>query len=653
MANTRHSALEEIRVSDKLPSPSGVALEILRLTRDANASTAQLSRVLSADPALSGQLLKYANSAQVRIGQPARTINEAVVRLGLGTVRQLALGFSLLANARRGPCEAFDYNGFWAESLAAAVCAQALSPHVKGVLGDEAFTCGLLGHIGRLCLASVHPEDYSRVLARWQRGDLAALRRLEQDACCTDHAEITVALFEDWGLPATYQDAVRHQDDLAALTALPGSRQSLPRLLHLARRLAAVCVAAPAAQPDLAADMRRRADEFGVSDEVLASGCVEAFAEWQRMGQVLDVVVGDVPPIQELVARAADQQSAATTSTESATTAAAPSPLDIRAAGLRLLVVDDNPVDRRLIRAMLQDQPHQITVAESGQEALRLALQTSPQAILTDWMMPEFSGLDLCAALRRSPEIAHTYVIVMTAQAENERLVEAFEAGADDYLVKPVNRQILLARLLAAQRLVGLRERVEQDREAISRQASRLAVLNRRLQYLALHDELTGIGNRRQAMEHLQREWAQAERHGRPLVCMLLDIDHFKRVNDTYGHDVGDVVLRETARAMQGALRAGDVVCRFGGEEFIAICPGADVATAGFLGDRLRAAVEAHQIAAPGFDGNVTVSVGVSAWTSAVASITELLKHADEALYAAKFAGRNKVCVNDPQPATA
>jgi two-component system, cell cycle response regulator len=656
MPTSKQASLDEIRMSDRLPSPSGVAMEILRLTRDPDASTAELSQVLATDPALAAQILKYANSAQVRTGQSARSVNEAVVRLGLATVRQLALGFSLLSRARSGPCAAFDYNGFWTESLAAAVCGQTLGHHLRNVVPDEAFTCGLLGQIGRLCLASVHPEQYSQVLQRWRDDPAVPLRRLETEIFSIDHVAIAVALFADWGLPESYRQAVGLQDHTEGIQALPASQQTLPRLLNLARQLAAICVAQPPARPPLVQELLRQASAVDLDEAMLAGGCEQALLEWQHMGQVLDLLVGDVPPIQDLVARARQK---ATDANEPVPAPDHDAPVaadvvEVLATGLRILVADDNPVDRRLISAMLQNDraQHQITTAQNGHEALRTALATSPQVIITDWLMPQLTGLELCTLLRKSPETAHTYVIVMTTQLENEKLVEAFEAGADDYLAKPVNRKILGARMLAVQRLVGLREQVEHDREEIRRFAAEQAVLNRKLQQMALHDELTGIGNRRAAMQHLQREWADVERHGQPLVCMLIDIDHFKQVNDTYGHDAGDRVLRETAQVMSGALRASDIVCRFGGEEFIAICPATGLEIAGKLGDRLRAAIAANTIAVPGFTGSVTVSVGVAGYVpDEVSSITELLKYADEALYAAKEAGRNKVCVMNMQTA--
>lgn len=647
MPHSQRAVLDEILLSDELPSPSGVALEILTLTRDEKASTTRLGRVLTADPALAGQILKYANSAQVRTGKEVRSVNEAVVRLGLTTVRQLALGFSLLSRVRSGPCANFDYNRFWIESLAAAVCGQTLGRHLPGTSPDEAFTCGLLGRIGRLCLASVHPEAYGQVLRRWRDGSPEQLLQLEREALSVDHDAVTVALFADWGLPESYREAVSSRDAADGGRDLPAARRTLPQLLDLSRQLAVVCTAQPRQRESLARELVRRGTDLGLGMDALAAGCEQALAEWQRMGQVLDLIVGDVPPIQELVARAGGGEAADRDDRPPAD----PGPQVVeaqgerRGQGLRILLVAADPGDRDGIGAMLADEGHAIVRAEDGREALRLVLETGPQVVIADWEMPGLSGREVCAALRQSKETAHTHAIVLMDRAENAWIVDALRAGADDHVVRPVDRQILVARLDAARRLIGLREQVEQDREEIRRFAAQQAVLNRKLQRMALHDELTGIGNRRAAMEHLQREWGDVQRHRRPLVCMLIDIDHFKQVNDTYGHDVGDAVLRETARVMTAGLRTGDIVCRFGGEEFLAICPDTDLDAAGQVGDRLRAAVEGNTVAVPGFTGHVTVSVGVAHHAPGMASITELLKLADEALYAAKDAGRNKVCL--------
>ncbi len=257
------------------------------------------------------------------------------------------------------------------------------------------------------------------------------------------------------------------------------------------------------------------------------------------------------------------------------------------------------------------------------------------------------NGLDLVQALRSSSEIGNAYVMMMTSNDQAEDLVTALDAGADDYIPKPINQSVLVARLRAAARVIRLQERNARDREAIRAQAADLAVANRKLQHMALNDTLTGLPNRRYAMDRLGKEWERASRQGKPFVCMILDIDHFKKVNDTYGHDAGDVVLQRTAQAMKECMRTSDDVCRFGGEEFLCICPDADLEVAQIMGDRLRQAVADNYVDTPGFQGSVTVSVGVAAYNPDIECLHDLLKLADEALYAAKDAGRNKVCIVD------
>ncbi len=196
-----------------------------------------------------------------------------------------------------------------------------------------------------------------------------------------------------------------------------------------------------------------------------------------------------------------------------------------------------------------------------------------PQLIITDWVMPEMDGIEFCKALRQNPAWRNIYVFIVTAQESTERLVEAFEAGANDYLTKPINFKVLGARLWAAQRVVQLQEELEFDRQQLRKFAAELAASNQRLQKLALTDVLPELPNRRYANEQLDRQWALAERNGRPLACMMVDIDRFKQINDTYGHKVGDDVLKQVANVLRQTARKQDMVCRLGGEEFLVICP--------------------------------------------------------------------------------
>ena len=644
MADSPQTPLDLVLTSERLPSPSGVALQILQLTRDPDASLDDLTNVLTLDPALAGQILKYAGSASVSGGSECRTINDAVLRLGMAAVRRLSLTFSLLASARSGPCPAFDYNRFWSQSLATAVAAQVLAPHTTASSGDEAFTCGLLGQIGQLCLASVHPYKYAEVIASGLSDDLRPLAEREIEVLSVSSFQITAELFTSWGLPPEFGEAIVAQTRPQS----PG-QVDLAAILRTAHCLAEVCVADPDTRAGCVAGVLALGREIGLDGPTLTAACDEAVAEWTRMGDALSIITEDVPALEELMDRAgqlARQQDPKTGAAEATARVVAGTAPEVES--LRILVVDDSPLDQRIVASVVEKADHRVKTAGDGEEALRVVTQWSPHLIISDWMMPNLNGLELCQALRSSEQTSRVYIIMMTANDQSEDLVTALENGADDYLPKPVNHAVLSARLRAAERVIRLQEHVENDREQIRRIAADLSVANRKLQRMALYDGLTGLPNRRYAMDRLAKEWERAARQGEPLLCMMVDIDHFKQVNDTYGHDAGDVVLRQISQAMKDCLRASDDICRFGGEEFLAICPDADLEVAHTLGDRLREAVANLHIDTPEFQGSVTVSIGAANYAKELDTPAQLLKLADEALYAAKDAGRNKVCIVDP-----
>jgi two-component system cell cycle response regulator len=311
----------------------------------------------------------------------------------------------------------------------------------------------------------------------------------------------------------------------------------------------------------------------------------------------------------------------------------------------KVLIVDDDPSVLRLLEKHLAAGGYEILSAANGAEALQIVLSQGPATVITDWMMPEMDGLQLCRAIRSSEGIGFVYVIMLTASADKARLVEAFEAGVDDFLSKPVDREELLARLTAATRILDLEENLAKQNRALCKANADMAVLNQKLKRMATTDTLTGLANRRQAMIRLRQHWAVAERYNQPLACIVADIDHFKQVNDTYGHDVGDIVLREAAKTLDSCARVSDTVCRLGGEEFLILCPSATSEMAATGAERLRQAVEVNRIRCNDLELTVTMSMGVAERDEPTNSPDDLLKHADDALYAAKRAGRNRVCI--------
>lgn len=318
--------------------------------------------------------------------------------------------------------------------------------------------------------------------------------------------------------------------------------------------------------------------------------------------------------------------------------------------GLRVLVVDDDPAAVKLVSHVLRGAEHEVLTASDGAEALRIVLHEGPNVVITDWSMPVMDGLEFCRAVRSCEACGFVYIVLMTASSERAALERAFAAGADDFVQKPIAPGELRARLHAAERVYRLHLDVEKRNRDVHRAnaemqlaTDKLAAANRKLVEIATTDELTGLSNRRAGMSRLDDAWSLSLRYGSPLACMLIDIDHFKRVNDTRGHDTGDLVLARIAATLKRMARKGELVCRLGGEEFLVVCPHASEAQAALGADRLRAEIESLAIETRFGPCPITVSIGVAGRSPRTESPEALLKAADEALYCAKRTGRNRV----------
>ncbi|MBE0586103.1 MAG: diguanylate cyclase, partial [Desulfofustis sp.] len=286
---------------------------------------------------------------------------------------------------------------------------------------------------------------------------------------------------------------------------------------------------------------------------------------------------------------------------------------------------------------------------ENGEQGLSLALQHQPQMLITDWRMPGLSGIGLCKILRDTDSTRHIYIIMLTGRESDDELLEAFDAGADDYMVKPFKPKILHARIQSGERLIRSHQTISADREIIRGYADRLAAANHTLQDLAMTDVLTGLPNRRSALTRLKEVVAESRRHRGPLSCIMLDIDHFKRINDRWGHDVGDRVLRHIAGVLTTSARGYDLVSRIGGEEFLVICTHSTLGESRQLAERLRQAVAGAVITHEDESIRVTISCGVATWNKTMRDGEDMTKAADQALYQAKRCGRNRVATYDDQ----
>jgi len=296
----------------------------------------------------------------------------------------------------------------------------------------------------------------------------------------------------------------------------------------------------------------------------------------------------------------------------------------------RIAVVEDEASYRNLLTRLLTDAGYEVRSASDGAAGLVLVRQWAPDAALVDWLLPTLDGGAVTRAIKSDPELARIFVIIASARGEGLMRAEGIEIGADDYLVKPIEPKELMARLRNGLMLRRLQAELEEK--------------NRELARLAATDPLTELPNRRSFDRNLEREIQGARRHGDPLALILLDIDEFKSVNDRFGHDVGDEVLRETASRLRDACRAGDTVARIGGEEFGLIVTRTTGDGAMAVAERTRALVADRPFSTSAGALTITVSGGVAAAGGAVGFLAQaLFRAADEALYASKVGGRNRV----------
>jgi len=292
-----------------------------------------------------------------------------------------------------------------------------------------------------------------------------------------------------------------------------------------------------------------------------------------------------------------------------------------------VLVAETSDATRAQLLSQLEARGHRVAGAGDGEQALALVAREPPDVVLLDDGLAGLDGMTVLDRLRADPGLAAVPVIILTDSSDPQVLVDALRRGADDVLRRPVDPDELDARMMAALRVKGLHDA--------------LLEANRRLARQALTDDLTGLANRRHGAHQLGREIALCVRHGRLLALMHVDVDHFKAINDTYGHQAGDQVLIEVARRLLAGMRGGDELARWGGDEFVALLPDTDEAGALRAAERLRTAVAASPIDVAGMALDVTVSVGWAHWSGDTPD--DLLARADKALYTAKHAGRDQV----------
>lgn len=648
---------DELRLARDLPSPSALGLKILELTRDEDFEQAELVELLRSDPALSGRVLRLANGAVAT--EPVADVHQAAMRLGSKVVRNVALGFTLLETRVPGG-GSFQGDLYWSRALAVAVAAQRLAEEA-GLDPVSHFTLGLLAEVGQLALACVHTERYSRVWDDPRAARRVGLLALEAREFEIDHVEVGACLLRDWGLPESCVQTV-----LCAAGRLHGEvleRAAIERsagVLRLALAMGRV----------LSNDPREPVVSRGVGlDELLAEAAAlgrdasellqltsEVGEHWRSWAASTGVrALGD--PLGDLslaLVQARLREPAPVPMVAPAPALehdpfqevgpGAEDPVDSAPAQPdRVLLVASRPGSLEVYEEAFREEELETLQASSHRAALELALHMHPQVVVVDAPGDPAPTLELLRVLRRSTVGRSLHLIVLTPSQAEGAAVGLLEAGADDVVAASASSRLLLARVRVGCRNAHERARLLRAERSSFRSAAEMGLLGRRLRSAALTDPLTALPNRRFGMQQLKKEWERSRRADQPLSIALVDLDHFKVINDQGGHDIGDAVLREVADTLGETSRAGDMVARVGGEEFLVLVPGGDLDTARVAAERLRGAVEGLPPLHLDEPRTLTISVGVAQREAWMRGVDDLLRAADQALYAAKAAGRNRV----------
>ena len=305
---------------------------------------------------------------------------------------------------------------------------------------------------------------------------------------------------------------------------------------------------------------------------------------------------------------------------------------------MKVLIAEDDSLLRQMLRGALAAAGHQLITAANGLDAWEMLQREHVRMLIVDWMMPGLDGPELIRRIRGAGWPGYTYIILLTAKTGRDDVVEGLNAGADDYVTKPFRQDELLARMGVGARILELETRLSESLE--------------REEALATRDSLTGLPNRRALYDRARAELNRAEREKRSVGVIMLDIDHFKLINDRFGHAAGDEALRRVAEVLQKSKRDYDYTGRWGGDEFLTILPGTSMLQAGLVAERIRASIDMVRLEVGGADTvELRSSLGVACASPATSpiGIDDLLNQADGALYRAKADGRNRVCLHDVQ----
>ena len=627
----------ELKATGKLPSPRGVALSIIRLLQQDDFRINDLAQLVQSDPAIAGRMLYFANAAAFGRSRPIVSLQRAIVALGSFRVRDLVIGLSVMHSHRGGLCPEFDYERFWGHSLVTAIACQEFS-QITQISSEEIFTVGLLARIGELALATLFPEDYAGILIK-SREKGKSIEELEQQRFQLDHHELTASLLCEWGLPEMLVQAAFHYENPEAADFGAGSRvQTLTHALSFASTLAQICMADEEARWHLLPALLSRAARLGISGEALNELADRVVAHWRDWGAKLQLTTRDIPPFSEILAATPPIGRIGSPPTKE--------DRRVRRHGLNVQLINIPTSELKPVMDLVETAGHLPVLIGEGYQVLNAVFKHPAPVMIVDVSAPGADAVGFCHRLRQTTEGMDCYALFLISPEQEDHSLEIVDAGADDVLVKPINEQALRVHLTTAARMRMLRKQIHRERQGVMRSTDEFASFQKKLLQDALTDSLTQLPNRRNGMDYLMSELLSSQSGGASLACLMMDIDHFKEINDTFGHTAGDAVLRQLAAILRSAARTEDMVFRYGGEEFTAILTNATPKIAAQVAERIRLQVENAEFVWHGQRISVTLSIGVALAENKTQNEQTLIQEADKALYRAKKSGRNRVSVN-------
>ncbi len=602
-----------------LPSPNSVALQLMRLVERDDVGVFEVCRVARGDPVLVGKAVQLANSALYAGLRPTAAIEDAVMRIGVAALARLAVGLSLVHShgTRLGNLE---LELFWRRSLARGLVLQQLARRRHALPVSEAFSLGLLADIGQLgMLAALGPD----ALGDPAQDDPLAWQRQRWGF---DQTEVGGALLQTWNFPRRLWQA------LLPPGSAPDASAELSSMVEVARSLAAALDARRALRelPGLCMGALR----LGLDEAALLGMLDQLHEDFAQLAAILQLQVSQQQAQQEFQSLRERLGSA---------------PAQFDAQPATVLLAGPLASGRADLQQALRDEGWNVVVEPDLAAGFEHARASLPDAVVLDAEHLPMPPEELCRSWREH-ESARLYLLLLAERLDGEQQLLALRAGANDVLPASTPGELVVARLRPGIRMVRLIHALERERAQAHGRQRELAALNARLREAAYSDELTGLPNRRALDEFLARSWEHALAHDLALSCVLLDLDHFKSINDTHGHDTGDRVLRAVARALQEHCRGDDLLARWGGEELVLVCPGVEPGAAAAVAERMRSAVQQLGGGLPA----VTLSGGVAgAAREHPDSVGAMMRAADQALLRAKREGRNRIVLAEAEDGSA